>query len=57
MHWEKRVSKQQEKKLVDHLLEVALNYNGKLLKNCLGINIGKRPIGVMPLKIAKDIVV
>ena len=57
MHWEKRVAKQQEKKLVDRLLEVVLNDNGNLLKNCLGINMGKRPIGVTPLKSAKDIAV
>ena len=55
MHWEKRVAKQQEKKLVDLSLDVTLNDNGKLLKNCLGINMGKRPIGVTFLKIAKDI--
>jgi hypothetical protein len=42
---------------VDLLLEVTLNDNGKLLKNCLGIHMGKRPIGVTPLKIAKDIAV
>jgi hypothetical protein len=57
MHWKKRVAKQQEKELVDRLLEVALNDNGKLLKNCIGINMGKRPIGVTPLKIAKGIAV
>jgi hypothetical protein len=46
-----------KKKLLVRLLEVALNDNGKLLKNCLGINMGKRPIGVTPLKIAKGIAV
>ena len=54
-YWEKCVAKQQEKKLVDVLLEFTLNDNGKPLKNCLGINMGKRPIGITPLKIVKDI--
>jgi len=57
MHWENRVAKQQEKKLMEFLLEVTLNDNGELLKTCLGINMGNRPIGVTPLKIAKDIAV
>jgi hypothetical protein len=32
---EEPVAKQQEKKLMEFLLEVTLNDNGKLLKNCL----------------------
>ena len=39
MHWEKPVANQQEKKLVDLLLEVTLNDNEKLSKNYLGINL------------------
>ena len=40
---------------MEFLLEVTLNDNGELLKTCLGINMGNRPIGVTPLKIAKVI--
>ena len=46
VNWDKPVEKQQGKTLVDLLLEIILCDNGKLLKNCLGITMDNKSIGI-----------